>query len=363
VNLFSYIDEFDLKQQITDGIVKRQQHPSSPLAILNYTPKAQYTPDAWTDCTDKCRGLIYNTDTFEIVARPLVKFWNFGDQRHPETMPENLPATKPLITRKMDGSLGIGYECPENGQTMVATRGSFTSDQAQWATGYLLTDRFAFPAGYTPLFEIIYPENRIVVDYKDYAGLTLLAGVNNETGEELPYSDLVNWAFINQIQVVRQFDKPFEDCTVEDDPNEEGYVVSWPREGTHPVRVKIKYETYCKLHKIMTQTSAIGIWEMLRDRQPLDALYDCTPAEFKVWVKSVADGLISRAQDLETRTNNAFDNYGEILSRPAFASYAKFMSPLTHLLFARLDGKDLHPLIWKMIRPTGKTKPFCAEEE
>lgn len=361
MKLFSYVDETDLKKQIEDGMIKEQLHPRAPLTILNYTPKAQFTPEGWTETTDKCRGLIYNTNTLEIVARPFVKFWNFNDSRHPETMSDNLPTSLPLITRKMDGSMGVGYKNPENGQWEIATCGSFTSDQATWATKWARGDMF-WSEDYTPIYEIIYPENRIVVDYKGWSGLVLLALVDNETGEEVSYGNLRAAAAAMGIQVVKEFAPPLSDHLAEDDPDEEGYVVSWAREGTYPLRVKIKYETYCKLHRIMTQTSAIGIWEMLRDRQSLDTLYDNTPNEFKAWAKATADGLQAKALDLETRANAAFEAYGEVLVRADFAAYAKFMSPLTPLLFARLDGKDLHPIIWKTIRPSGVSKPFYTEE-
>lgn len=46
----------------------------------------------------------------------------------------------------------------------IATRGSFESDQALWATEWI-QKRFRpvdFLAGYTYLYEIIYPENRVV---------------------------------------------------------------------------------------------------------------------------------------------------------------------------------------------------------
>ena len=76
MQLFDYVDREKLMQQIADGMVKEQVHPSLPLRILNYTPKAQFTPEAWNEVTDKCRGLIFDSQTGEIVARPFSKFWN-----------------------------------------------------------------------------------------------------------------------------------------------------------------------------------------------------------------------------------------------------------------------------------------------
>ena len=121
MKLFDYVDREKLMKQIADGMVKENAHPSLPLRILNYTPKAQFNPESWNEVTDKCRGLIFNSATGDIVARPFVKFWNYGDLRHPETMPEGFPANVPSITRKFDGSLRVLYRY--DGKWAVATRG------------------------------------------------------------------------------------------------------------------------------------------------------------------------------------------------------------------------------------------------
>ena len=279
MHLSKYIDGMQLIDQVSNGMVKRQEHPEFPLAILNYTQKAQFTPELWNETTDKCRGLIYDTSNQEIVARPFVKFWNYQDQRHPETMPENLPTGLPSITRKMDGSLGILYR--HDGKSYIATRGSFMSEQAKWATDWLnrYTPAVMWLDGYTPLFEIVYPENQIVVKY-DFSGLVLLAAVNNETGEELGREDLKELARVNMVRIVDEFYKPLDLCVTDDAPNEEGYVASWSRPGTWPLRVKIKMETYCRLHRLLTQTNPVTIWEMLKDGLDLTTLTADVPAEF-----------------------------------------------------------------------------------
>ena len=61
-----------LNAAVVDGYVRRQEHPEYPLAILNYTEKAAYE-GVWDTVTLTCRGLIYNTDTLEIAARPFAR--------------------------------------------------------------------------------------------------------------------------------------------------------------------------------------------------------------------------------------------------------------------------------------------------
>ena len=367
MQIFDYVDLEKLAKQIADGMVKEQVHPSLPLRILNYTQKAQYTPELWNEVTDKCRGLIFDAKTEEIVARPFVKFWNYLDQRHPETMPDSFPASVPSITRKFDGSLGILYRY--EGKWAVATRGSFTSDQAVWATKWLNKNHLIFQwvDGFTPLAEIIFPENQIVVKY-DWSGLVLLAGVRNATGEEMTREVLERLGEENNFRIVDKFDKTIEACAADDIENEEGYVVAWNRPGTWPLRVKVKMETYCRLHRLLTQTNPVRVWEMLKDGLDLTTLTTDVPADFLSWIKGVESLLRSSYKAIENAALAAMLEYdGEKIitsseQRKQFALYASSKDPVTPILFAMLDGKNYAPIIWKMVRPKA-TDTFKVDEE
>lgn len=357
----------ELAEQIALGMVKANPDPTGQLTIYGYTQFAQFNPQHWNHVTDVCRGLIVDRSG-NIVARPFRKFWNLNDDRHPETTIANLPASSPLITRKMDGSLGIGYII--NGEASIATRGSFTSDQAWWATRYIKEHPFIWPSGFTPLFEIIYPENQIVVKY-DYSRLVLLALVDNRTGEEFDYFSLCDIASFNSYKVVESFNRPLEECVSEDDPNEEGYVASWSRPGSTPLRVKIKYETYCRLHKLLTQTSPKAIWEILSEGKDIESILVECPEEFKQWANGQASAIEDSYWRLMRLTREAYDGYFtlfrpklddfEPLDRRHFAEYAKGFLELTPLIFAMLDKKNLRPLIFRMIKPRGDLKTFKAD--
>lgn len=108
-----------LNQYYEDGLLYKQVHPTLPLTIWNYTEKVQFE-NLWDDVTIMCRGLVTNNEG-DIIARPFKKFFNIEEGKYTPT--ENFE-----VWDKMDGSLGIvfWYE----GQWIVATRGSFTSDQA-----------------------------------------------------------------------------------------------------------------------------------------------------------------------------------------------------------------------------------------
>ena len=90
------------------------------------------------------------------------------------------------VTAKLDGSLGIAYTHPE-GDVRLATRGSLASGQAIEATR-IWHEKYrhvAIPEGVTPLFEIIYPDNRIVLDYGEMRDLVLIALIDTETGADI----------------------------------------------------------------------------------------------------------------------------------------------------------------------------------
>lgn len=132
VQLNDLFDRELYKQRLIERYIRVQSHPTQPLNIINYTELAQYA-NLWDEVTLQCRGLIYNTETEEVVARPFKKFHNWDDGRQP------YPPAGPLIRApKMDGSLGILYPCDDAKYGWaVATRGSFTSDQAVFASALL----------------------------------------------------------------------------------------------------------------------------------------------------------------------------------------------------------------------------------
>src|SRR5437667_215953 len=104
VALDDLLDSGELRKAIADGHVQTQTHPRLPLVIYNYTKKAQYE-NVWTEVTCTCRGLIVDTTTGQVIARPFRKFFNYGQPGAPA-----LGLHDPAVTTdKADGSLGILY--------------------------------------------------------------------------------------------------------------------------------------------------------------------------------------------------------------------------------------------------------------
>jgi|SRR5690625_1561843 len=290
---------------IDEKYISVREHPDDPdLKIYNYTPKAVYER-YWCEETRMARGLIMYKD--EIVARPLPKFFNWNEPG------ADVISSQEEVTayEKHDGSLGIGYVAPD-GKPAIATRGSFTSPQAEWATKHLrsrdfenLVAEFWVLDRYTTLFEIIYPENRIVLDYGDFAGLIRLGVMGTDTGEWHPDDRLLVAEGTYQ-EILRKPPRP----------NKEGVVV----ETGDGRRVKIKQQDYIDLHRIVTNISPKNSWELYKSKG--NNYLDDIPNEFH---DEVAGHVERRLKAIGSHTRKLMIQYLDIpegLERKEFAKRA-----------------------------------------
>jgi RNA ligase len=354
VYLSDIMDPMLLAQHGKNGLVTTRFHESLPLAILNYTPECQFTR-AWDDVTKKCRGLIYNTQTLEVVARPFEKFGNWDESGYP--YPPSGPA---LRMEKMDGSLGILYQHKTDVrggvkvEYGVATRGSFHSEQAQWATEFF-SDQFEefFPVfGKTYLFEIIYPENRIVVNYGDYEGLVLIDVIDNETG----FSDTDEFDNCDYPEkVVRHPVAGFDSGQTNDIPQgEEGFVFLWP---TRNFRTKMKSAEYVEIHRMISNLSEKSVWEALVAGKTVDQIKIGLPEEFHGWIDEVAGDIMKRALIVVEGVQREFElltKFGYTKDRKTFAHAVKENS-LRKYLFLMLDNKPIYPVALRDSKPVKET--------
>ncbi len=151
-----------LNSYVERGLVLANRHKSLQLTIYNYSRTCQYD-SAWDEVTLQCRGLIMD-DSGEIVARGFNKFFNYEEAAGAGQIP--IKGDYVYVQEKMDGSLGILFHYAD--EWHMATRGSFHSEQAVEGLRILkekYNNLLAFERSVSYLCEIIYPANRIVVDY------------------------------------------------------------------------------------------------------------------------------------------------------------------------------------------------------
>jgi len=340
-HLYDIVDHDELLLALIEGYIREQSHPEFPnYRILNYTEKAQFERK-WNRTIKVCRGLIYDSDTLEVLARPFQKIHNWDEPEAPTMLWDN-----PVYAwgNKYDGSLGIAYVRPD-GELALATRGSFASDQAIKGTQMLgeedrIRCRSWIEAGYTPLFEIVYPENRIVINYGEKEFLAPLGYIHVETGE-----------YVNdEVDGVRTFRDLVTDLSR---PNSEGWVV-WLSSRS---AVKIKQADYVELHRLVTGLSDKEVWRQLRAGTYAEFAMKL-PDEFYAMVEEMRYSI---EEEYETIEGQAWYWHWAVSAevpdgtRKDAALWVQKNVPSQYrgLVFSLMDGKDINDSIWKMVEPKG----------
>lgn len=336
----------DINGYLNHERINHGVHPLYPLHIFNYDKLTGFEK-AWDEYTLTARGLILAEDG-TVVARPFGKFFNLGEG---DLTVDRLPNSKPDVYEKLDGSMGIMFVY--DGKIQVATRGSFVSEQAIWATNWAREhiDVDMLLEGFTYLFEIIYPENRVVIDYKGRSELVLLGIVSNEFGGDVSRPLVENTAKILGVSIARKFD--FDDmdtllATARGLPtNEEGYVLHWP---SHNLRVKVKGEEYVAMHRARSGMSNRWVWERMLAGEPL--INADVPEEFYDYINRVAAELQAKVDTQVAYVMSAFNKVPQGVSRKEQALYIIKNHPdIKGLLFILLDNGLIVKEVLKGVEP------------
>lgn len=353
MNIGTLLDIEKLSEYIHQGYISARRHPHLPLEVLNYSPKTQYE-NFWNKETMHCRGLVVDS-AGEIVANCMKKFFNYG-----ELNAADINASGPVqVTDKVDGSLlTVAFYKDE---LVVATRGSFESEQAKFAYDLIRSKYYAafktLCEDATAIGEIIYPENRIVVDYGDMRDIILIGLIANDdlrNGRQLwtPADQVYSWPG----PVVKRFQANTLEEALKLPPrlNAEGVVIYFENSGE---RLKIKQNDYVELHKLIFDLTPRRIWTRLGEGDDIRAIAEGLPDEFKRFVEDTSTVLLDNQQSVLLDVDNEYKRVLSTLpaeySRKEFAEVAK-LSKLAPLLFFKLENneKKLKEATWKLVRPS-----------
>lgn len=223
------------------------------LAIFNYKVGANFN----NKIVRECRGIIIDLNNFRVVCWPFTKFGNYY-----ESYADDIDWSTAIVQEKIDGSICKLYwynhewhwatnSCINASEAIVQNSNRTFQDIIYSAINYNAIDFNKLDKAKTYIFELVSPENKVVIDY-DFPFLYHIGTRSNLTGIE--YKNFIGIAWprtyhLNNYSledVLREVEK-FND----DDCEHEGFVVC----DASYHRIKVKNLKYLKLHYNLTRDS------------------------------------------------------------------------------------------------------------
>lgn len=320
--------------------------------VINYNVEFKETfsteYEGW-ETRRECRGLIFDKNG-KLISRPFHKFFNVNQ------LPDVHETLLPLdvyhnILVKEDGSMI--RPIPLEGRTPLGTKMGET-EISKMAENWLMPQvpekwqwmNEVIDMGYTPIFEYVGPQNRIVLDY-EHEDLILLAVRHTEVGYYLPHSSFTFTASpFNVVQAYGGIDLPIDEyiASARKHVDCEGNVVFWPTTG---LMVKFKNDWYVQLHKILDEIRA---WRHVADKLYKGTIDDVLPKlsdEDRETVENFISELHHSEQvmieHVDVICRSIFEEYGNDRKRIALeyiANLDKHDKWLSKFIFSYLDGKE-----------------------
>ena len=351
MKLFELIDETLYKEMLDKQYINVVKHSDLNLWIIDYSKKCTLE-GMWNQVTMTCRGIIID-DSNNIVAWPFYKFFNYEEidtlaSKHPELNLE-IPDLPFKVFEKMDGSLGVGYWVDD--KLYIATKGSFCSDQAikaneilnsKYHDAYKLLNK-----SYTYLFEIIYPENRIIVNYGDIEDLILIGVKNTSNGEDI-FED-----YSNIFTCVKEYDglkdwRQIREMISGD--NREGFVIRFE----NGFRMKMKYEDYFKKHFLKSYLTEKHIFIFYEEHrlEELNDIVNQLDEENQIMVKYMIDKFDHHYNRIKDTGLNEFNKMGYsvgTLMTKDTAERIKKECKYPNLVFRLIRGQNIDIDVMKIL--------------
>ena len=321
---------YELKKS---GFLQMKKHLEYPLYILNYTSKTQYQ-QRWCKELIHARGLVVTEDG-EIIARPLPKFFNHYEiTEWGELHEENYE-----LFKKMDGSLVIMFYYKD--KCIFCTRGSFISQQALKAEEIFkkkYMDEYVNKEC-TYCFEVIYPQNKIIVDYGMLEDLFLISIIHTKTGKNVN----IDQAGFNTVQKIATNGVYFTEWIQHNVVNEEGYVMRFIDDN---LRIKIKFANYFEKHK-GKHLNVNKIKQSMKKMQIINL--NTIPDECYDKVKEIINQMEELFKMKENEVLKEYVNIQKQNSTTRGLVEAIKQSQYSKILFAIHAKKSYDFLIWKLL--------------
>lgn len=287
--------------------------------IFKYSSEVSFY-DLWNEFYMETRGVVIDMEKLKLVSTPYRKFFNFNEKemtspQQIQTLMEKAVAIE--VQNKEDGSMVSVSRYKD--EFIVATPGSLASEQAKWAKEFLLKHHMGFlnhiPNDTTFIFEAIYPDNRIVIDYMGAEQMVMTGARDNKTGHYLSRSFIEDYGIVFGIPVPMLEDKTLEqllleskDKTLHPADKKEGWVIT-VRTENETILFKVKCEDYCDIHRVMGVANSPKIVFEHIAKDTYDDFIAKVPDIVKPLVEKVAEVIYSHIQGVKSEVNQVFDSF------------------------------------------------------
>lgn len=332
LELQKYLSNHSLDDLISEFGMKLCYHPIYPLVIINYD---QINSPKMHPIVQECRGLVITTDTFDVVAPCMKRFFNMGEAL--EVTDKFDWNNKIDSLSKEDGSMMMLFSyC---GEWLVKTRGSWAEspiceNAPTWKELFFsLLPKVRFRKDKTYIFEMCSMNNQVVRQYNEPT-LFLLSIFTRDTYHEWDTDLVDNFAIRNKIKRPEKINiknsesaKAYIKKLEETDGTAEGLVLR----DINGLRLKVKSSTYLSYSQLGGNGNLVCnknlIPLILANEQ--DEAIAIFPS-----IKPKVDELKIKLDDLLTELDNAWVTVHGIEDQKEFAiTLKKFNTSLSGILF------------------------------
>ncbi len=289
------------------------------LLLLKYSNNIWNT--GWHNLAKQCRGKVIDWKERSIVSYPFNKFYNLNEVEETkiDIVKHMLSNAKDvMLMDKKDGSAIIVTN--HKGNIVINTNGVFENIQVT-LTKELFAKKYLnfyqnMPEGYTFVFELVHPENRIVLDYGDTEKLYLLAVRDLKTLKLLRYNEIKEmankWCLdITEFYDFNTLDELVNKAETECKDIKEGWVIRIITDN-EDFMFKLKYAEYFKLSRIKAIPSLKKLYTLLQQEKlddMLSAAEDDLRAELEIKIQVIYDYLSKIADITEKESNKLLGEY------------------------------------------------------
>ncbi len=278
----------------------------------------------------EARGATFDAETGELVSLPFEKFFNVNEKAHTQAaLVEADMANGFYVTEKLDGSMLTPIMT--NSGPVLKTKKTAFSDVAAAANMHATKNVLdlctaMYEVDYTPIFEYMTPDNKVVLDYGEEPRFVLLAARDMQSGNYMSYEALRGFGVQFDVPVVNKV--PVDSLQelldkVETEEGIEGWVIC-----TGKTRYKIKTRWYCERHNLVDLRYRDVAEHVLNDTiddlmpnirevggeeavKKVEDVKNLVRIELAIITNTVLEGLVlaSRIEGLGDRARYVIDNF------------------------------------------------------